>query len=81
MKRGGVLEASVRRCKDKLQLSVRDNGDALAKAATQGHGIGLRNTRERLKLFYPDLHTFQAAARISGGYEVLIEISYETVSA
>ncbi len=81
MKRGGVLQASVRRCKDKLQLCVRDNGDALGKAATKGHGIGLRNTRERLKLFYPDLHTFQAAKLVTGGYEVFIEIPYEKVSA
>ena len=81
MKRGGVLEASVRRFEDKLQLSVRDNGDSFGKAPTKGHGIGLRNTRERLKLFYPDLHTFQAAAPVSGGYEVFIEIPYETVSA
>jgi hypothetical protein len=77
MKRGGILEASVRRCEDKLQVSVRDNGDMIAKGDTKGHGIGLRNTRERLKLFYPDLHTFRATTRTSGGFEVFIEIPYE----
>lgn len=34
---------------------------------------------ERLKLFYPDLHTFKAARQVSGGYEVFIEIPYEKV--
>ena len=81
MKRGGILEASVRRCEDKLQLRVRDNGDAPSKTATKGHGIGLRNTRERLNLFYPDLYKFQAAKRSVGGYEVLIEIPYERLPA
>ena len=79
MKHGGILEASVRRCEDKLQLCGRDNGDTVPKTTTKGHGIGLRNTRERLRLFYPGLHTFQAAKRVSGGYEVFIEIPYEKV--
>ena len=81
MKRGGLLEASARRVDDRLQLSIRDNGDTLPKAGSKGYGIGLSNTRERLSLFYPNLHKFQASKRASGGYEVFIEIPYETMSA
>ena len=81
MKRGGILEASVRRVDDRLRLSVRDNGDTIPKTASKGHGIGLSNTRERLRLFYPHLHQFRAAKRASGGYEVFIESPYEEVSA
>lgn len=76
MKRGGLLETTIRRVDNKLQLSVRDNGDA-AGMPSKGHGIGLRNTRERLTYFYPNVHQFQAGARPSGGYEVFIEIPYE----
>ncbi len=81
MKRGGILEASVRRVEDKLQLSVRDNGNAVPKAGSKGYGIGLRNTQERLSLFYPNLHKFQASKRASGGFEVFIEIPYERLPA
>lgn len=80
MKRGGLLETTIRRVDDKLQLSVRDNGNAPG-IALKGHGIGLRNTRERLTFFYPNLHRFKAGVRPSGGYEVFIEIPYEKLPA
>ena len=76
MKRGGLLETTIRRVKEKLQLSVKDNGIS-AGTASKGHGIGLSNTRERLTFFYPKMHRFLAGARASGGYEVFIEIPYE----
>ena len=80
MKRGGILETTVRRVDDKLQLCVRDNGSS-AELPTKGHGIGLSNTRERLMFFYPKMHRFLAGKRASGGYEVFIEIPYEKLPA
>ena len=80
MKRGGVLETTIRRVDDKLQLRVRDNGNA-SGTDSKGHGIGLRNTRERLTFFYPNVHRFKAGIRPTGGYEVFIEIPYEKLPA
>jgi signal transduction histidine kinase len=76
MKTGGIIEASIRREGDKLWMQVRDNG-AGPGHASKGHGIGLRNIRERLMFFYPEVHEFAAEARESGGYEVTIQIPFE----
>lgn len=76
MKTGGIIEASVRREGDRLCMQVRDNGAGLGEAS-KGHGIGLRNIRERLTFFYPGAHEFTAARHESGGYEVIIQIPFE----
>jgi sensor histidine kinase YesM len=80
MRKGGLVETSVRRVGDKLWMQVRDNG-AGPGHASKGHGIGIRNTRERLVYFYPEAHEFVATAREGGGYEVTIQIPFERVSA
>jgi hypothetical protein len=81
MEAGGTIETSVKRVGDKLWLRVRDNGRGLAAAASEGHGIGIRNTRERLAYFYPNAHEFEAVAPVDGGYEVTIQIPYERAVA
>jgi sensor histidine kinase YesM len=76
----GLLETSVERIGDKLRLRVRDNGPGLSASrngSDKGHGIGIRNTRERLSFFYPDAHDFTVIAPDTGGYEVTIHIPYE----
>ena len=80
VKAGGTIEASIRREGDRLWMQVRDNG-AGPGHASKGHGIGLRNIRERLTFFYPEGHTFAAEARESGGYEVTIQIPFEQAIA
>jgi hypothetical protein len=74
--RGGTVETSVKRIGDRLWMQVRDNG-AGPGHANNGHGIGIRNTRERLAYFYPKMHEFTAIAPEAGGYEVTIEIPFE----
>jgi histidine kinase/histidine kinase/DNA gyrase B/HSP90-like ATPase len=81
MEAGGTIETSVKRVGDKLWLRVRDNGRGLAAAASEGHGIGMRNTRERLAYFYPNAHEFEAVAPVDGGYVVTIQIPYERAVA
>jgi sensor histidine kinase YesM len=75
----GLLETSVERIGDKLSLRVRDNGPGLNGSSKQsnGHGIGIRNTRERLSYFYPGAYDFVAVEPETGGYEVTIRIPYE----
>jgi hypothetical protein len=74
----GLLETSVERIGDTLRLRVRDNGPGLDGAlANPGHGIGIKNTRDRLSYFYPDAYHFTAIEPERGGYEVTIQIPYE----
>jgi signal transduction histidine kinase len=76
----GLLETSVERVGDKLRLRVKDNGPGLNGSQSnghKGHGIGIRNTRERLSYFYPDAYDFAVVAPETGGYEVTIQIPYE----
>ena len=77
----GVVEASARRDGRSLHLRVRDTGPGLSGPAKNGHGIGLRNTRERLAHFYPDAYQMQAEAFERGGFEVAITIPYERAQA
>ncbi len=81
MEEGGTLETHVKRVGDRLWMQVRDNGCGLSDSGTKGHGIGLANTRERLAYFYPGSHEFLTAAPPAGGYEVTIQIPYESATA
>jgi sensor histidine kinase YesM len=75
---GGLIETSVKRVRGNLWMQVKDNGCGGNGSGTKGHGIGIQNTRERLAHFYPDAYQFQAVAPTSGGYEVTIQIPYES---
>jgi hypothetical protein len=73
----GVVEASARREGQSLHLRVRDTGRSTSKPLQNGHGIGLKNTRERLSHFYRDHYSMQANPLATGGFEVAITIPYE----
>jgi sensor histidine kinase YesM len=75
--RDGIIQTSIARNGNQLQLSVRDNGPGLNGKAPLGHGIGLKNTRERLAHFYQDRYDLSAGEQQNGGWEVLITIPYE----
>lgn len=81
LERGGLIETSVKRVGDTLWMQVRDNGNGPGGSLTKGHGIGMRNTKERLAYFYPNTHEFHAVAPHGGGYEVTIQIPYERTMA
>jgi LytS/YehU family sensor histidine kinase len=88
----GVVVASARREGSKLHLRIRDTGSGTCDTATRtnaspvavrphdGHGIGLRNTRERLVHFYQDDFQMRAEPLREGGFEVAISIPYEPIS-
>src|ERR1700760_98360 len=57
----GLVEAWARREGEFLHVMVRDTGLERLPVRQNGHGIGLKNIRERLEHFYP------------GGYEMRAE--------
>jgi LytS/YehU family sensor histidine kinase len=73
----GQVEASARRVGHELHLRVRDTGRGFSTHRQNGHGIGLRNTRERLIHFYQDAYEMKAQSMETGGFEVAISIPYE----
>jgi signal transduction histidine kinase len=73
----GLVEASARRDGSMLLLRVRDSGGGVRAPQQNGHGIGLKNTRERLAHFYRNGYRMHAQPLESGGFEVSISIPYE----
>ena len=77
---GGLIETHAERLGDRLWMRVRDTGSGEPAGATTGHGIGMKNTKDRLTHFYPGEHDFSASALPSGGFEVTIEIPFESAA-
>jgi sensor histidine kinase YesM len=73
----GLVEATVQRNGSSLDLRIRDTGPGVTTPQPDGHGIGLKNTRERLAHFYHDDFAMKAQPLAAGGYEVSITIPYE----
>jgi two-component system LytT family sensor kinase len=86
---GGRLEISARRDGDMLELMVADDGPgspqfapgAVVPPPGNGHGVGLVNTRERLKVLYGERQQFIARNRQPQGAEVLIRLPFEAGGA
>ncbi len=73
----GMIQTSVSRSGNRLHLRVLDNGPGTHGKPASGHGIGLKNTRERLAHFYQDHYDLTITEPANGGYEVAITIPYE----
>ena len=76
--RPGVIEISARREAGLLRLSVRDNGDGLSKEKPTRAGVGLANTRERLKQMFGDEQTLECVNSPMGGMAVNVQIPFRT---
>ena len=61
----GMVEVAARRSGDALRLSVRDDGVGVTIPTKDG--IGLRNTRERLRQLYGDRQQFTLENQPTGG--------------
>jgi sensor histidine kinase YesM len=84
LEKGGQIEISSRRSNDQLLLQVRDNGRGLVVATDKikTSGVGLSNTRARLKNLYGDAHRFEIASLPDdddsggGGTSINLEIPF-----
>jgi two-component system LytT family sensor kinase len=76
----GRLTISARRNNGHLELRVRDNGPGLPKNGIQflREGIGLSNTRSRLRHLYGERFQLELAGAQGGGLEARLDIPYHT---
>lgn len=73
---GGCVLVKARRDGDRLRLEVADDGAGLTTSTTLREGIGLSNTRERLRASFNDDHHFSLEGNPSGGAVARIDIPY-----
>lgn len=77
---GGTVRVEIRRLEDDVHIEVIDDGIGGAVVAGRprrlGEGVGLGNTRARLRHLYGDRHRFEAGAGPAGGFQVRIAIPY-----
>jgi len=72
----GRIELRSRREGGQLKLEVRDNGVGLPPGRELEEGVGLSNTRARLKQLYFDRHRFELAEEPGGGLAVFLELPF-----
>lgn len=75
LEEGGRLEVSVVRRNGTLILEMNDNGKGIGEK-TPLEGVGISNTRARLRHLYGDGHKLKFDAPASGGLSVKIEIPF-----
>ena len=76
---GGALEVEARHRGGNLIIVLRDDGpggNEMAEMKTS-RGVGLANTRERLRVLYGDDQEFRTANRLPHGFEVHVRLPYE----
>ncbi len=78
---GADISISAQLVGQKLRIIVSDTGPGL-QPGQQDHslstGVGMANTRERLAQAYGDDQRFEYFVKQSGGFEVLLELPYQT---
>jgi signal transduction histidine kinase len=73
----GLIEIFAARRDNHIVVEVRDNGGGLAAdVGTFREGVGLRNTRARLRQLYGPAHRFELRNRTGGGAIVNMVIPY-----
>ena len=74
--RGGCVVVKASRSGDRLHLEVADDGAGLTTSVTHHDGIGLSNTRERLRASFGDDHRFTLDGVPDGGAVARIDIPF-----
>ncbi len=78
---GADISISAHLVGQRLRIIVSDTGPGLL-LGQQDHslstGVGMANTRERLSQAYGDNQRFEHYVKASGGFEVLLELPYQT---
>ena len=74
--RGGCVVVTARRDAERLHLEVADDGAGLTTSTTLREGIGLSNTRERLRASFGDDHVFSLGSGTDRGAVAHIDIPF-----
>ena len=76
---GGTIAIDAAKQGDRLTLRIADDGPVRAgvsRPLAAGAGIGLGNTKARLRALYDDDHTFEIREQPAGGIEVRIGLPF-----
>ena len=73
---GGSVCVKVARTGDRLRLEVADDGAGLTSGGARRDGIGLSNTRERLRASFGEDHRFVLESRAPSGAVARIDIPF-----
>jgi LytS/YehU family sensor histidine kinase len=79
--RGGCVRVTARREGERLHLEVADDGAGLTTSTTLREGIGLSNTRERLRASFGDDHRFSLGSGSESGAVAHIDIPFRAYEA
>jgi sensor histidine kinase YesM len=74
----GLIELRAQRANGELTLEVSDNGAGVSDANSLDEGVGLSNTRARLRTLYGEAHRFELGNRPEGGLRVRLTIPFRT---
>src|SRR5206468_2096251 len=77
----GVIEVSASRQDGLMMLSVTDNGRGLHPKADVVEGLGLTNTRVRLRELYGDRHIFRLEANRPRGFRAIVGVPLRKVTS
>jgi sensor histidine kinase YesM len=75
---GGNVEVYARRLDGKLYLEITDDGLGMQEQP-DSNGVGLVNTRERLKHLYGGAHTFNLSSFPGRGVTIRISLPFKEV--
>ena len=78
---GGSVCVRASRTGDRLRLEVADNGAGLTSGGLRREGIGLSNTRERLRASFGDDHRFVLEPAESSGAVARIDVPFRLYEA
>jgi two-component system LytT family sensor kinase len=75
LEHGGKLDIAIATANGNLRLVVSNDGPPAEEGSPQGGtGVGLQNTKDRLRQFYGSSHRLMIAARGDGGFIVTFEL-------
>lgn len=83
MENGGTISLNVEKKEDRLSIIMCDNGPGLDETGEKpiydekSSGVGLANTKNRLKELYPGDHNIDIKNREEGGVKISIDIPFE----
>ncbi|HRH41236.1 MAG TPA: ATP-binding protein, partial [Pyrinomonadaceae bacterium] len=79
LSQGGTIKVGAERMNGSLLLSVSDNGVGLKDLDISAipEGVGLRNTKARLRHLYGNAHQFELTPEEKGGVTLKLKIPFD----